>query len=124
MLTAVNSSLAEAERRQRLPDSYLDVTEGVFARSKRWIKGKLLGNFKHAYVDVLSRQQSGFNRAVLVALQEMSEGSSLLDHAQAPLADLPRQLTELLQKQAELDRRLAHLESSLQSALVTDRAQE
>jgi glycosyltransferase involved in cell wall biosynthesis len=123
-LSAVHTSLADAERRQRLPDDYLDVTEGFLARSKRWIKSKLLGNFKHAYVDVLSRQQSGFNRAVLVALQELCEGSSLLDHAQAPLADLPRQVAELLQRQVELERRLAHLESSLPSALVADHTQE
>lgn len=119
VLAAVDHALRDAERRQKLPDEYLDVTQGLFARSKRWIKAKLLGNFKHAYVDVLSRQQSAFNRAVVTALQELSEGCSLLDHAQAPIVELQRQSTDIARKQTELERQIA----SLQSALVADRAE-
>src|SRR5262249_12274859 len=45
LLETVEAELAEAQRRQRLPDDYTDVTEGVFAKWKRRIKSKLLGNF-------------------------------------------------------------------------------
>jgi hypothetical protein len=83
LLAAAQAALAEAERRQRLPDDYTDVTEGFLAGWKRWLKRKLLGNFKHAYVDVLSRQQSGFNRQIVVALQELAECCTLLDQARA-----------------------------------------
>ena len=51
--------LEMAEAWQRLPDDYVDVTQGWFARAKHWVKKTLLNNFKRAYVDVLSRQQSG-----------------------------------------------------------------
>src|SRR5262249_27223876 len=52
-LTLARQALAAAHEAQRLPDDYVDVTEGWFARLKRWVKRKLLGNFKRAYVDVL-----------------------------------------------------------------------
>src|SRR5262249_43264645 len=57
----LQAALVEAERLHQLPDDYTDVTEGLLAGVKRRIKRKLLGNFKTAYVDVLSRQQSAFN---------------------------------------------------------------
>jgi hypothetical protein len=78
----IQTALTEAIRLQRLPDDYLDVTQGWFAKWKRWIKGKLLGNFKHAYLDVLSRQQSAFNRQILTALTELAECVTTLQHAQ------------------------------------------
>ena len=81
ILEAVQAALGEAERRQQLPDDYTDVTEGFLGTWKRWLKRKLLGNFKHAYVDVLSRQQSDFNQHVLAALQEVVECCATLDHA-------------------------------------------
>lgn len=81
LLRAVHAALREAEHRQRLPDDYLDVTEGLFATWKRRLKQKLLGNFKRAYVDVLSRQQSAFNRHILTALLELAECCATLDHA-------------------------------------------
>jgi glycosyltransferase involved in cell wall biosynthesis len=80
-LDAAEAALVEAHRLQRLPDTYLDVTEGRFARVKRWLKRKLLGNFKHAYVDVLSRQQSAVNAKLLAALHEVTECCATLDHA-------------------------------------------
>jgi len=80
-LEEVQKALAEASRRQQLPDDYLDVTQGFLAGWKRRLKRKLLGNFKHAYVDVLSRQQSAFNRQVINALQELVECLGVLDHA-------------------------------------------
>src|SRR5262249_13625927 len=69
VLAEVQTALAEAARRQQLPEGYTDVTSGRFAAFKRWVKQKLLNNFKRAYVDVLSRQQSAFNRQTLAALQ-------------------------------------------------------
>jgi glycosyltransferase involved in cell wall biosynthesis len=82
-LQSVHSALIQAGHKQRLPIDYIDVTEGFLAKWKRWIKHKLLGNFKHAYVDVLSRQQSAFNSQTLIALQELVECCALLDHAVA-----------------------------------------
>jgi glycosyltransferase involved in cell wall biosynthesis len=131
-LETVQAALAEAERRGNLPDEYTDVTEGVFAGLKKKIKAKVLGNFKHAYVDVLSRQQSAFNRHVLAALQELLECCAMLDHARTPadpateegdavsdqtakLAGLVKELTEeLIQYNSRLDDmedRLARLEA-------------
>ena len=81
LLQAAGQAVAAADRRQALPDEYTDVTEGRLAGVKRLIKQKLLGNFKHAYVDVLSRQQTAFNRAILEAVQEALECCTLLDHA-------------------------------------------
>jgi hypothetical protein len=80
-LCVVQRALLEAHAKQALPVDYLDVTQGFLAKWKRWIKRKLLGNFKHAYVDVLSRQQSAFNRQTLTALQELAECCAVLDHA-------------------------------------------
>jgi glycosyltransferase involved in cell wall biosynthesis len=81
LLAGVESALAEAHQLQRLPQDYVDVTEGRFARCKRWLKRKLLGNFKHAYVDVLSRQQSAFNQRILAAVHELAEYVATLEHA-------------------------------------------
>ena len=80
-LETAREALVEAEGRQCLPDDYLDVTQGRFARWKLWVKNKLLGNFKRGYVDVLSRQQSQVNRQVLVTLQQLTECCATLDHA-------------------------------------------
>jgi glycosyltransferase involved in cell wall biosynthesis len=80
-LEAAQAALVEAERLRQLPDDYTDVTEGAFASLKRRIKRKLLGNFKRAYVDVLSRQQSACNAQLLSALRELAECCATLDHA-------------------------------------------
>jgi len=94
-LETARAALVEANRLQRLPDDYTDVTEGLFAAWKRRVKRKLLGNFKHAYVDVLSRQQSAFNRQLLGAVGELAECCATLDHA----------VHVLLQRVAELEGR-------------------
>jgi len=137
-LQAVHQALRDAELHHCLPVEYLDVTQGFLARWKHWIKRKLLGNFKHAYVDVLSRQQSAFNRKTLSALQELAECCAVLDHALAaphprPVCDenqsgkaerpdvqnLPAvsaqaeesaMLQHLLGELTAMQRRLAHLE--------------
>lgn len=87
VLERVQALLARAERLQRLPDDYLDVTEGWFASCKRWLKRKILNNFKIAYVDVLSRQQSQVNRELLTAVHELAECCTTLDHAVRLLSD-------------------------------------
>jgi glycosyltransferase involved in cell wall biosynthesis len=127
-LDAVQADLGEAQRRQDLPCDYLDVTEGWLAGLKRRIKRKLLGNFKHAYVDVLSRQQSAFNRLVLAALEELAECCATLDHGMRPsrgsepppgaaadeLAEVRHQLAENRERCALLEERLARLEVRIQ----------
>jgi glycosyltransferase involved in cell wall biosynthesis len=93
-LDAVHKALVQAARLQQLPDDYLDVTEGWFTNWKRRIKRKLLGNFKYAYVDVLSRQQSRFNRQVLEALHELMESFAALDHRQALSEEKRKEIPE------------------------------
>jgi glycosyltransferase involved in cell wall biosynthesis len=81
LLPVVQQDLDEADRLQGLPDDYLDVTHGALARIKRTIKRKILHNFKAAYVDVLSRQQSAFNRQMVNAVRELADCCAMLDHA-------------------------------------------
>jgi glycosyltransferase involved in cell wall biosynthesis len=81
LLGTMQQELEEADRLQSLPEDYLDVTQGALARLKRRIKQTLLHNFKVSYVDVLSRQQSAFNRQILSVVQELAECCALLDHA-------------------------------------------
>src|SRR5262249_27600500 len=73
LLETVQGALVRATQLQALPNDYVDITEGWFASCKRWLKRKLLNNFKRAYVDPLSRQQSAFNHEVLHALHELGE---------------------------------------------------
>jgi hypothetical protein len=81
-IEAVQAAMVQATKLQQLPDDYNDVTEGWFAYWKRRIKSKLLNNFKRAYADVVSRQQSAFNRQMLTVLQELVECCATLEHAQ------------------------------------------
>jgi hypothetical protein len=133
LLDAVQGALVEAGRVQQLPEDYIDVTEGFLAGWKRRIKRKLLNNFKRAYVDVLSRQQSAFNRQVLTALQELAECCATLDYAgqgsgvrgEKGLEDwtdlvqeLVSQLAVSQQRCADLEERLARLEGRLQEETV------
>ncbi len=84
-LDAVQETLPRAHQLTQLPADYVDVTEGRLAPVKRLIKQKLLNNFKHAYVDVLSRQQSQVNGQVVSMIQQLAECCALLDHAIAGL---------------------------------------
>jgi O-antigen biosynthesis protein len=81
LLDGVRGLLIEAHRMQRLPDDYLDVSQGWLARWKRWTKKTLLNNFKRAYVDVLSRQQSQLNQQLVAAVAQLAECCATLDHA-------------------------------------------
>jgi glycosyltransferase involved in cell wall biosynthesis len=129
LLDSVQEMLAHASSRGDLPDDYLDVTEGLFARWKRLLKRKLLGNFKHAYVDVLSRQQSAFNRHMVAATRELADCCATLDHARelvdrsstsVALDELSHQLRELAEKLSEcrtaqtvLETRILELEARM-----------
>jgi hypothetical protein len=86
LLDTVQETLPKAHQLQQLPADYVDVTEGALAPVKRLIKQKLLNNFKHAYVDVLSRQQSQVNGHLVVMIQQLAECCAMLDHAVAGLS--------------------------------------
>ncbi|MCS6852896.1 MAG: hypothetical protein NZ700_17185, partial [Gemmataceae bacterium] len=102
----VQAALAEAARCQHLPDDYVDVTTGWFAGLKRWVKRKVLNNFRRAYVDVLSRQQSTFNRQLLIVLSEVLAQQAVWEHARAVdrqrIQELEANLLELRQQLAAL----------------------
>jgi hypothetical protein len=111
--------LRAAAAAQQVPDGYADVSEGRLARWKCWLKRKLLHNFQQAYVDVLSRQQSAFNRQVLNALSELGDGQAALTHfatANRPgdgLDEVCAELRRLRRQNRRLRRRLARLEAAL-----------
>lgn len=87
LLDLARAALAEAERLKRLPDDFVDVTIGRFASWKRWLKQKMLGNFKRAYVDVISRQQSQVNQRLVTTVQQLAECCATLDHAMRGLQE-------------------------------------
>jgi hypothetical protein len=94
LLDSIRPLLLQARQAQRLPDDYVDITEGWLARWKRWTKKTLLNNFKLAYVDVMSRQQSHVNGQLVAAVEQLAECCAILDHAvriqQSRLAELER----------------------------------
>jgi hypothetical protein len=97
-LDSVQQTLPKTHDLAQLPKDYVDVCEGRFGPVKRLIKRKLLNNFKHAYVDVLSRQQSQVNGQVVLMIQQLAECCAMLDHA---VAGLHQRLDGL---EAKLDR--------------------
>jgi glycosyltransferase involved in cell wall biosynthesis len=123
MLDAIQAALVEAQRLQRLPDGYTDVTTGKLAAWKRWIKRKLLGNFQRAYVDVLSRQQSAFNERILLCLNELAQCLGTLESAAAEgrangggqegSAEASRLIEDLQDELAKSRQRCADLEACL-----------
>ncbi len=80
-LDTVAQTLPKTHHLQQLPTGYVDVTEGRLAPIKRLVKEKLLHNFKHAYVDVLARQQSEVNGQVVLMIQQLADCCATLDHA-------------------------------------------
>jgi glycosyltransferase involved in cell wall biosynthesis len=96
LLRFAADAVCDAEKSQTLPTDYLDVTEGWFARVKRWLKRKLLFNFKRGYVDVISRQQSDVNRRLVEAVRQLAECCRSLDRTVRDLEDRldePREIT-------------------------------
>lgn len=84
-LETIARTLPQTYQLQQLPTEYVDVTEGTLAPVKRFLKKKVLNNFKHAYVDVLSRQQSQLNSNVVTMIQQLVECCTLLDQRLAAL---------------------------------------
>lgn len=78
MLNRPNDLVRQLDRIRaagHLPDGYVDVTSGFGARFKRWIKSKLLHNFRVGYVDVLAQQQNRFNQQVADLLGRIADVS-------------------------------------------------
>jgi hypothetical protein len=92
----------------QLPDDYVDVSEGRLGRWKKWIKTKLLHNFKVSYVDVVSRQQTRFNRQLLEIVEKLE--------ARPDDAMLRAELAESRRSCEELSRRVARLEATVAPA--------
>lgn len=84
-LDTVQEILPRAHQLRQLPAEYVDVTEGALAPVKRFVKRKVLHNFKHAYVDVLSRQQSQVNGHLILMIQQLTDCCAVLNHAVAEL---------------------------------------
>lgn len=101
----LRSLLAGADGMRQLPDGYADVSLGRFARLKRWIKQKILHNFRTAYVDVLARQQSEFNRLVLASLAEINDVQTILLNAMND-SESARVVRDLQRRQRRLERKL------------------
>ncbi len=119
LLDGIRQLLIRACAGQRLPADYVDVTLGRFARWKRWLKQKLLYNFKRAYVDVLSQQQSEVNEQLVAAVQQLAECCATLDHAVRTLqrrlderetATMPSPLAERAEHHPPLAERAEHHE--------------
>jgi glycosyltransferase involved in cell wall biosynthesis len=122
-LDVVHAALADAESIAELPAGYTDVTEGRFAAWKRAIKHKLLHQLRSSYVEVLSRQQTAFNRSVLAAVQELAECTATLERAiaeetsaaeselSAAVARLGKRAHQAVDRIAELEKRLERLEA-------------
>jgi hypothetical protein len=76
----------------------------------------LLNNFRRAYVDLLSRQQSAFNRNILVVLHELTEWCTRLEQAQGRRSaeeNWRSQWAAAERRCAALEERVARLEESL-----------
>lgn len=117
----LRSLLAGADGTRQLPDGYVDVTLGRFARVKRWVKQKLLHNFKTGYVDVLARQQSEFNRLVLASLAELSDTqNAILNSINDPAA--ARDVRKLRQRQRQIERLLREGPNETEPALREEAA--
>jgi hypothetical protein len=118
-VTAAQAILAEAHALKTLPAGYHDVTQGLLASWKQRIKQKLLNNFRRAYVDVLSRQQSLFNERLLTALAQVTDCCSALGHAVLQdaqgreVARLRRRLRKSRAEHQRLRKRLTVLENRL-----------
>lgn len=112
LLQSVRQILAQAHRLERLPEDYVDVTEGKFSAAKRLIKRKLLNNFRRAYVDVAFRQQSALNQKLISVMNLLLESSSLQSNLaaiiqlQSQVRKLQRQCRREREQRKRLERRL------------------
>jgi len=111
----LQETLAELHEHSSLPDGYEDVTQGFLAPLKRRIKRKLLHNFQTAYVDVLARQQTRFNEAVVKAMHQLAEGCAAGEPSTARLEQTEALLRKMWRSQRRLARRLARLEQQIEA---------
>lgn len=94
MLQTARNALSQAKRMEKLPEDYVDVTEGKLANLKRSLKRKLLNNFRKAYVDVAFHQQSALNEKLIAVMSLLLETVSAQETPQT-LADMERRLQRL-----------------------------
>ncbi|MFT3879591.1 MAG: glycosyltransferase family 4 protein [Gemmatales bacterium] len=116
VLQSARSVLSQAKRMEKLPEDYVDVSEGKLAGLKRSLKRKLLNNFRKAYVDVAFRQQSDLNEKLIAVMSLLLETVSTQDSAQT-LADLQRRLLRM-ERDLKRERRL-NLQLSAQLKLLS-----
>jgi glycosyltransferase involved in cell wall biosynthesis len=128
-LVSAQRVLVEAHAVKQLPEDYQDVTQGFLAKWKRVAKQKLLHQFRRAYVDVLSRQQSAFNDKLLTALCQLLDACTALgqvvpnEEASASGQIVKRLLRQQRRTQRRLDelcRRLDELEKAVLEPLDSD----
>ena len=89
LLEMAGAAVVAAEANRELPTDYVDVSEGLLAPLKRWLKRKLLGNFKVGYVDVTNRQQADVNRHLIDAVRQLAECCRSLERRSHMAPGLP-----------------------------------
>lgn len=109
---SVRQSLTAAKKLEKLPDDYVDVTEGLLSGVKHSLKRKLLNNFRKAYVDVAFRQQSVLNEKLIAAMSLLAEGVLKQDTA-ATIVQLEHRLRKLEKLVKKERRRRIILEKQL-----------
>ncbi len=109
---SVLQSLTAAKKLEKLPDDYVDVTEGLLSGVKLSLKRKLLNNFRRAYVDVAFRQQSTLNEKLIAAMSLLAEGVLKQDTA-ATIVQLEHRLRKLEKLVKKERRRRLILEKQL-----------
>lgn len=109
---SVRQSLTAAKKLEKLPDDYVDVTEGLLSGVKHSLKRKLLNNFRKAYVDVAFRQQSTLNEKLIAAMSLLAEGVLKQDTA-ATIVQLEHRLRKLEKLVKKERRRRLILEKQL-----------
>lgn len=121
LLQTARQALGQALKLAVLPDDYVDVTEGRFASCKRWIKKKILHNFRKAYVDLLSRQQTHFNKELLQVIQQLIDSFAIVQQEKNQPARLFRELQQCRRANARLQAKVLQLTERL-NALEAVRA--
>lgn len=112
------SPLERATTLARLPEGYVDVSEGFLAGVKRWLKRKLLGQFQTGYVDVLARQQAAFNRTIVDILRQMSEQLALLAQQPPGGSESGSTITDYVGRRESIEQQIETIQEWLQESPV------
>ncbi len=115
LIDLARQSLVLAHEQAKLPDEYVDITEGSFAPLKKWVKRKILHNFRKAYVDVISRQQSRFNEQVMKVLQQLMDSLTTIQHGVYQPVPSRDEWKRWRQKHARLKARVRRLTERLEA---------